>query len=569
MDGNGQGVVERRQSTFNAYLSPSWQSKIEELTALCQSTTQVLLLLSPPNGGKSTFLNLFMHSETPYLRKQAIAGGCDSSIDRIMQLIASGFGLRYPGISDELDTFEEEGALQSDEIWVLIVDDAHLLDEEKLISLIKLVNFKAGPTGQMHLILLGDSSLEQKIRLQPYASFLENRVEALSLAPWSLEDILAMLKEQYSSASISKTALKEIVQKTHGIPGEVKEELSQLMDKYTPYHKPFANELVQSSLRRTKQRLALQKQRSEQEKSVPVYAPPPPKVKSKKWVRIPVLGVALGAAFGISYLMFVPGGEPLDTTAPKQSQLVKVLQTQPEQVVQQELVPPTTQTLKQIALNEPQNDNQEVQSNPSPNQGEVKSKELESTPFKEPEPAKQDVKTEPKPKNNDFVPATSAPKSDSDKHTSSLKHHEKVKAKAHDKLDKKNKIKAKHKEVAKAHPSIKKEAEKSPKMQQYESILAHKKPERYTLQLLGAYELAKIQQFKADHQLKEKGYIIQTKRNGKEWYVFLYGDFDNKQMANRASLALPNSVYSAKVKPWVRSFDSVKAEMTKNKSSKG
>ena len=84
-------------------------------------------------------------------------------------------------------------------------------------------------------------------------------------------------------------------------------------------------------------------------------------------------------------------------------------------------------------------------------------------------------------------------------------------------------------------------------------------PTHFTLQLLGTSSRASLEAFIRRHRLRGDVSIYQTLRDGKPWYALVYGEFSNRAQAKAASKRLPASM--RKVKPWIRRFDSVQAQI--------
>ena len=83
----------------------------------------------------------------------------------------------------------------------------------------------------------------------------------------------------------------------------------------------------------------------------------------------------------------------------------------------------------------------------------------------------------------------------------------------------------------------------------------------YTLQILGGRREAAIRQFAAANRLEGTSTILRTTRDGKPWYVLLYGAYPSRAAASQALAQMPATVRAAK--PWPRSIATVQAEITK------
>lgn len=87
-----------------------------------------------------------------------------------------------------------------------------------------------------------------------------------------------------------------------------------------------------------------------------------------------------------------------------------------------------------------------------------------------------------------------------------------------------------------------------------ETVDTTKRP-LYTLQLLGASQKTQIEKLLRTVHLENKASIYQTTRNGKNWYVLLYGKYDSRQEAQKAMTRLEARL---ETKPWIKPYSSIK-----------
>jgi DamX protein len=80
----------------------------------------------------------------------------------------------------------------------------------------------------------------------------------------------------------------------------------------------------------------------------------------------------------------------------------------------------------------------------------------------------------------------------------------------------------------------------------------------YTLQLFGVSERTAASGFISRHGISGSARIIDTKRNGKPWYVVVYGRYTARTAAQNAASRLPPAI-AREVQPWVRDVRSVNA----------
>jgi hypothetical protein len=73
---------------------------------------------------------------------------------------------------------------------------------------------------------------------------------------------------------------------------------------------------------------------------------------------------------------------------------------------------------------------------------------------------------------------------------------------------------------------------------------------KYTLQLMGSYNLADIKRTQNHLHIEKSSYLAHTQRNGKNWYILTYGKYSASYLAQLALDDLPKNI--REMKPWVR-----------------
>jgi len=88
--------------------------------------------------------------------------------------------------------------------------------------------------------------------------------------------------------------------------------------------------------------------------------------------------------------------------------------------------------------------------------------------------------------------------------------------------------------------------------------LQGRRPDHFTIQLIGAGDIASILKYAEQHHLAQ-GRVFRRLRQGEAWYSLVLGDFPNIEAARTAAADLPAEVKATT--PWPRSFDSVRQQM--------
>ena len=125
--------------------------------------------------------------------------------------------------------------------------------------------------------------------------------------------------------------------------------------------------------------------------------------------------------------------------------------------------------------------------------------------------------------------------------------------------------KLKHKQttpVVKSAPIFTTALPKHADEKQYESWIWSQDPRYFTLQLMGAREIASVKKFLRQYRhLDGHAIYFHTRHDGRDWYAVVFGVYPDKQKAREAIKRLPAALQKAS--PWIRSFASIHAELAR------
>jgi len=101
-----------------------------------------------------------------------------------------------------------------------------------------------------------------------------------------------------------------------------------------------------------------------------------------------------------------------------------------------------------------------------------------------------------------------------------------------------------------------------PATKSVKSWIFNKKPDQYTVQLVGSVNKKEVLTFIEDNKsLKQLSYF-RTIKKGKSWYAVVYNTYESYTDANNARKRLPKHL--AKNKPWVRKYGAIQQEINAN-----
>ncbi len=95
------------------------------------------------------------------------------------------------------------------------------------------------------------------------------------------------------------------------------------------------------------------------------------------------------------------------------------------------------------------------------------------------------------------------------------------------------------------------------------SWIMQQSPATFTAQLIGSSTAETLYRLAKNPAMGDKAAIYHVLRNGKDWYVLIYGNYPDKETIRKAVAKLPASL--RKGGPWLRNFEAVQAEIRAGK----
>ncbi|HSF71348.1 MAG TPA: ATP-binding protein, partial [Methylotenera sp.] len=148
------------------YISSAWQQHADLITHLCHFSQNILLVLGVEGAGKTAFFEHFTHNPGPGLKVCALTADPNNTVEELLKEVATGFDLNWESADSttlQVQTQAIAAYQKAHETWMLIIDDAHKLDDVQMAALLQLVQFNDEARQQLHLVLVGESSLESRL----------------------------------------------------------------------------------------------------------------------------------------------------------------------------------------------------------------------------------------------------------------------------------------------------------------------------------------------------------------------------------------------------------------------
>jgi DamX protein len=488
-----------------AFITQAWQQQLDLIIHQCKVSQNVMLVVAPQGGGKTTFAQHFLQIPTPGLRKFSLTAQQNMSLEAWMQNLVGRFEIQWHGMEiskQELQATVEEISHHHQQTCVLLIDDAHHLNDEQLYCLLQLIQTQGASHHQLHVMLLGEPSLDFRLSSPVITSDFQGKIYTVDLEPWNLRDINAFFAQDALSPQLSHDQISLIFDRTRGLPGYVIREKDNVLAQRKP---------------------AIGKKRS---------------ASLKRWPSHPaVVGVVMGCVVGGGYLLF--GGskeQPQSTVAP-----VNMAQTEQNQWDEANQLAQVPQTDSSLTFTETP-----ITQEPLYIAAEA------APPLAENNPVSAPAQAQPEPIQAQNAPVVAEEKIQLAQVATVVAQAPKElsppapKAKAERKKPAQKTITTKKSTVAR-----KKSAE--PKAQQ----IANVKQKYYTLQLLGAYREDAAKKFIQQHALNNKAMTYRTQRDGQDWYVVVYGQYPTPAAAKAAISKIPASLKKQRIQPWVRGLNTL------------
>jgi len=511
--------------SFNSeiYLSSAWQQHADLITHLCHFSQNILLVLGQKEAGKSTFFEHYIHAPFAGLKICALKACHSQTVEELLKEVAMGFELNWENASSTTQEVKNQAITSyqvAHETWMLMIDDAHLLDDEQMSALLQLVQFNDEARQQLHLVLLGEPSLEGRLFSPNFASKVQGKVYSIELEPWTLHDVKRYFYRDAQTRQLEPEQVAAIFERSQGLPGRVIQEQLLLRDPSIKGAKTMTKE------------------------------------NAKRWAHPIALGAVAGFLLGGSYLLLNSTQEEEAVNTPVNAAQVEnyhldnsdekvAMEEEPAPIVKETMaiapkMPSTASTASTSAPVEPQGASTTAAATTAP---EAPAQKIESTVTTAtaltPTPAPHEIAPQPMPQQVAAPTPAAAPVA-----TTTAAALEPVSTQA-------------LQETPKA--AVKSSEPKKALSKEEEHLLSVDKS-YYTLQLVGARNEKSVKQFIQKNELDEHAYVYRTKLSGKDWYVVVLGEYATQDEAKAAAASIPANIAA---KPWIREFTSIHTDIKK------
>jgi len=216
---NKKPKVERNHTKM--LITPAWRQHAEMISHLVQYSQNLLLVLAPKEGGKTSFLNFYLTHDTA-LRKVVISP--KPTVEQLLRDVVEGLGLPFLGATDtfgQIKSYFQKQSSEQQNFWLILIDDAHLLTEEQICTLLHLS--KLTQNHCLRMALFAEPSLELRLFAPELSKNVQGKLFTIELQAWTLEETKAFLIRAHPPITDSAQCVK-IFEKSCGLPGKVIQE---------------------------------------------------------------------------------------------------------------------------------------------------------------------------------------------------------------------------------------------------------------------------------------------------------------------------------------------------------
>lgn len=177
--------------SFPLFTGAGRRQVLDQLLHLCQFSNSLLVVLGQPGVGKTRIAHAFMDSLSDQDQICFLSINSNQSLEGILISICQTFGIdagSIPTVDNLLASIEafiaEEAVSEEGGLAVIVLDNAHVLDDQTLSVLTALLN-NFPQQNRLHLALFGESALVRRLeRLSPESLLLND----FQLQPFGLAE---------------------------------------------------------------------------------------------------------------------------------------------------------------------------------------------------------------------------------------------------------------------------------------------------------------------------------------------------------------------------------------------
>lgn len=216
-----------QQEAANLYINQAWQMLLGAMQHNLQNSDMLQVLRGEPGIGKTSFLIRFVSNYQKDFQFFIVRGSGETSAEKLILHMLHMFTKHQDSsIVNNLKTLVAHltQKINPEHPGVLIIDDAHLLEVEKLNQILETIDaINAALSGRIQVMLTGNVEIEELLG-QCQSSYTDSgKVHTSLLRPYNLADTSAYLENQFQHAGSTVHSIfsQEQLVKIHTLSGGI------------------------------------------------------------------------------------------------------------------------------------------------------------------------------------------------------------------------------------------------------------------------------------------------------------------------------------------------------------
>ena len=212
------------------YQAAGRQRQLDTLLHLSHFSDYLVLVTAPVGAGKTTFIQQFMRVQPTDTCVLHVAPTETLSGPRLVRELMAQLPIDTPkhaSLEESILAVQDLSArlVANDQVLLVVVDDAHWLDDEALELLANILPHSSSAEARPHVVLFSEPELVSRLDADQYRELRQERYYQLSLAPFTQVESRDYLQQLVSSmelpgdASIHPEQLDQLYAAAGGVPG--------------------------------------------------------------------------------------------------------------------------------------------------------------------------------------------------------------------------------------------------------------------------------------------------------------------------------------------------------------
>lgn len=528
------------------------ENQLELLQHLLQFSHVIKVIYGGEGVGKSTYIKYLQHKLDSITDLILINAESNLTSSQLLQHLNQHFGLAQSLVKKDGDFKYLIDRLQkNNKPTTVIIDDAHQLNDHTLTAILNSIKYNTAEDPKLHFLLVGDKSLPSKLQALLQNERYEDYIHQLELQPYDFEQTCHFIEQRLNQAGLkdnplSKSELRIIHKNSEGRIALINQYTQEALKRKAGSKSSFSfieeyrNKLLGGAIILVILSIVLYQSNTPTPIDVVTASLPLPQDKH------PIVNTN-----DIEDVGFEDNYRPKEETLSEHSQ---TFESDSLATIDLNRQASTTSQEKNTKVVDNTEDNTVNSALPSTESNKALA-ESSTTSTSKMTDEEFENKHSIKPVSA-FKEGTSLDKLKTEINTSDLPTQTVTTKEAVSQVEKTYSRITRHSNKEQLNKAAgKKSSNNTSHKKSSDDEILNTQSNYYTIQLIGSSNMNELKKFVETHQLQKDTKYHKIKRNGKDWFVVLYGKYPTREEAQRALNKMPSDV--RKLKPWLRTYGSL------------